>query len=184
MKHRLFLGIPVPQPLSVELYNLCRSFDTSIRIVPQENYHVTISFFGEIEEKQIPSLHELLKTILVKVKPFSLKFEKIDVAPPGKKPTMTWVYMQHSEAFTNAVKKIERQVENRNEANDFRKNNKPIPHITLARSKKGGNTEILHTKYKLLNTTIEVSSCYLFESHLTPNGPVYMKLKNYNLTKP
>jgi RNA 2',3'-cyclic 3'-phosphodiesterase len=189
MKHRLFLGIPVSDELKRSITTLLpersrRLFPPNTRWVPPENYHVTISFFGYVADKELANVEAKIETILQKINPFSLELENISLAPPKKKPTMLWAIFKQNVAFTELVRSIEEGIGNKAVANDFRKSHAPIPHITLARFKGVEAFDIARLsagKAQAKSLKLEVSTCYLFESKLRPNGPIYTPLHQFSL---
>jgi 2'-5' RNA ligase len=56
--NRLFLAIPVPKEISLGIMGSLAAFAAidGVRLTPVENYHVTVHFFGNIEEGETEAL--------------------------------------------------------------------------------------------------------------------------------
>jgi 2'-5' RNA ligase len=186
MKKRLFLAIPLSDSILQKLAALKDRYDfgNDVRWIPEQNLHITVSFFGDVEEKDIPDLDEKIRQITAATPKFTLAFERILFAPPNRPPRMIWADFMPSTPYAGLVKKIYAAAkefllpEIAREA--FRE---PMPHITLARFQNPAvanklKLEILESENMLAET------CELIESELTPKGSIYTVLKRYQLSAP
>jgi 2'-5' RNA ligase len=68
MKRRLFVAIPVPEAISRELRYAIDRIDDSIlscgREIPEIDWHITLKFIGEEDEKNIPKIMEAMKHVV------------------------------------------------------------------------------------------------------------------------
>lgn len=180
MLKRLFIGIPVPKSVqaSFESYTQAITSDT-IRFVKPENYHITVSFFGEQDEAKIEEIGRAIQEVTNTISPFRLEFNKVTLAPPKKPASMIWAQYQTNQVFTEFVATIEKTLRGIIEFKDQRDGNAPIPHITLARFK---NATISSLPQITLDP-IEVTTVSLFESKLANNGPIYTELEQFPLSE-
>jgi RNA 2',3'-cyclic 3'-phosphodiesterase len=178
MTTRLFLAIPIPDEIkkSLSLYTSVFTSD-SIRPVKSENYHITVSFFGEQNTNRVAEIAESISSVAAEVSSFQLQFDDISFAPPKRPPSMIWAQYLSSDAFTQLVRKIEERLQNVINFKDQRNGHVPIPHITLARFR---NTRTANLPQVLLDP-IPVTALSLFESKRTESGPIYTELETFPL---
>ncbi len=183
MKKRIFLGIPVQKSQKQILGRYKNLYPNSeIRWVKEEDFHITVSFLGYIEEKDIPKLELIIENVLQPLPSFILEFKKISFAPPKSTPRMIWAEFFENDSFTELVHTVEKNLAQHIEISDYRNGHSPIPHITLARFDKADVAEkISFTQPEI--SGIKISSCFLFESHLNPKGPKYTPIKNFALKR-
>lgn len=182
MKKRIFLGIPVSityqNKLSESLEPLQKN-NADWRWVQKENYHVTVCFIGEVEISAIKSLRPLIKKVISDTKQFTLKSNSFHLAPI-KKPRMLWSGFEESTQFADMVIRVEEELSKLVTLPDYRKNNHPLPHITLARFPYGSVNDVALPELRL---TLPVHSIDLFESIQSNKGPYYKKAEEFLLGK-
>ncbi len=129
-ERRLFIGIPVPGSMSKTLMGLDPE-KAGIRWLDPNVHHITLCFIGETKmephEEVLPVLREECRDLA----PFSLPFEGI-VRAPKKRPYMIWARFGLREEFRLLHDRLFRRfLPGKDEPND------PVPHITLARARRG-----------------------------------------------
>ncbi len=159
-KKRLFLAIPLSSYF-LELFERYQKSASlkNIRWISAQNLHVTLQFFGEVEESAIDELCQKLQKDFSALKPFHLEFDKIMFAPPGKPPRMIWAVFKPNEYFKES-----------------------ILHVTLARFKDPHIAKGVDLKQPTVEKkTLDVSHCHLMESQLTPKGSLYALVQDFPL---
>lgn len=186
---RLFIAINLPEEIKREIARIITQINAneiSIRWLPPENWHLTISFLGyQLDEAISPIIESLKET----VKNFSaplMEFEKIIYGPPNKSPRMIWL------AGTKETSKILSEIKNKLEDEliknrvQFKKDNRGFNcHLTLARfletrintDLKQIDTDIIRIN-QYLNQHKSAFAFYaksfdLMESHLKRTGAEY-----------
>lgn len=176
---RLFVGIPVseevkakPKPVLQELTEM------EVKVIPLENLHLTVKFLGEVDENKMPEIVSKLK-ILAKNKPFRVKLNGIRTFGE-KQIRVIWVELESNEML--------RLIKQANELLDYIRTDKhqgEIPHLTLARVNKVKDKEMLLNIIKKYEKSefgeVLVDKFYLYESKLTPEGPVYWVVEEFEL---
>ena len=78
---RLFLAIDLPEKAKDYLYNFRRISRDYVKVswVPKKNLHLTLKFFGEVDEKKLEALKAELKNI--KQDSFKVKLKGIGFFP-------------------------------------------------------------------------------------------------------
>lgn len=178
-KCRVFLGIPVPQPIYVKLKKLLcahqHRFSAGHWILP-ENAHITIHFFGDIDHQQLDELWKNIKNkINNHVKSFSINVEKI-AAFPYKNSNLIAAYINEN----SEIQKLFSLMNNIHVDSEML-NKTFIPHITLYRNK----NDIPATLPEILVKDCEfiVDKLVLYESLLIDDKRIYRQLYSARLKK-
>jgi RNA 2',3'-cyclic 3'-phosphodiesterase len=179
---RCFVAISLPLPANAasvveDLTTLTRTEELQLRIVPPENFHITLKFLGNVDADQVGFLDSILRDQCAKHSAFTLRARGIG-------------YFKDS-MHLNIVsdKNLDRLVSDLNKAFAFlgyeRERKKYLPHITLARFKPVNGSKLsalisqdyLHQEWGEL----AVDSIQLIKSETSPEGASYMALGNYSL---
>ncbi len=97
MAKRLFLAVNLPEEIKEKIKEAIKqiSRNEGIRFIPSLNWHLTISFLGyqkeELVEAILKSVEKTINRHNYAVKDLEIEFEKIILAPPGKKARMIWL---------------------------------------------------------------------------------------------
>ncbi|GAB5046692.1 RNA 2',3'-cyclic phosphodiesterase [Thermodesulfovibrio sp. TK110] len=185
---RLFIAIELPWELKEFLAELT-SFNLPIdgvNIVQKENFHITLKFLGEVEEKIIPHLVFTLKSVSKEFSNFTLKITTPGVFPDKLKPRVIWLGTENTDTLKRLTNRIEKETCSlgfQREEREFKS------HITLARVKNHRNGKYFFDKIlkkfseKSFNFQFEVKEFVLMKSTLTPKGSIYSVLERFPLLK-
>ncbi len=150
-----------------------------VRWTAFQNLHLTVQFIGDVDEKRIPDMKQILNRIRKPEQCEVLKFTGISAFPAGGSPRIIYFGINSSDY----LRKIHRLVTNDLIRNGFPADNKPFKaHLTLARVRDGNTVtepQMAHLKELASTLTVEDSPLdriILFESQLRPGGPVYTSL--------
>lgn len=127
MNKRLFVAIDPSQPIRDHLAMLCCGLP-SARWTPPEQFHLTLSFIGEVDGSTFLDIREALTEITVP--PFSLQLQGVGFFPPRGQPRILWAGIEKSEPLHLLQRKITTRLFHLGLEPD---NRKFSPHITLAR---------------------------------------------------
>ncbi|WMJ72155.1 RNA 2',3'-cyclic phosphodiesterase [Cytophagaceae bacterium ABcell3] len=170
---RLFVAIPVPDIVKDEIRSVAEKLGEMDKIIPEQNWHITVHFLGDTPEKEIPSLLEKLSHGVADIPAFTLSFQDIIVKKSGFR-AMIWVRGEPSQAFVKLVRKVEMLT-------DGKEQRKPIPHITLSRiKKKPFERKNLPVAFKS-SLTWKVEHIELWESKLSRENSLYTNLGSFKL---
>lgn len=172
---RLFIGIPLEKKLVNEIYSLYNKFKNlkNAKFVKKENLHITLKFLGEVEEEKITLIKNAIDNSILNFEKFFISTNKISGFPEEKRAKVIWfnVY-KNSEKIEFLFNNLETYLEKIG----FKKEEKKfVSHITIARVKEGANIEFAVKNFNF-EFKSEVLSMALFQSVLTPSGPVYTKI--------
>jgi len=175
---RCFIAIDIPyeaKEIIKEIHTIIK--DKNIKQVETENVHITIKFLGEIDDVTLKKVDNTLKTIIFKK--FDVSIKKPRYFSNRGNPTVFFL-----DIFSEKLKELASIVEEKlykigipKESRDFK------PHLTLARVKGIIDKNITKNflSYKTKDITFTVDKISLYESRLTPAGPIYKLISSYNL---
>ena len=164
---RLFIAIDISQEVRDYLINIQSKLDKSLRFV--SSFHLTLKYLGDVHEDLIPKINSKLDEI--KFDTFELELSEIGVFPNENFIKVIWIGVKEQPK----IMEIQNQVEEKLKEFNFKKEFNFHPHITLARV----NKKIKFPDIKIQNKTFPVSKFYLYHSTLTPQGPIYKKVKEF-----
>lgn len=180
MLKRIFIGVPVTQKLQDDIefgMHPLRVLHPEWRWVEKKNYHVTVSFFGEIEEEKIEMIKKVVGNVCSVTPAFTLTFKHLTFAP-NTSPRMLWAKADKSSPFNTLTQLTESRVSGMIELPDYRKSQVPMPHITIARF---DPKEHRVKNLPLLSVSLPVERLSLFESDGNPLGSHYTQVADFIL---
>ena len=183
MKKRLFLAIPLSDSLLEKFSGLKDKpgHEKSIRWTNEQNFHITVYFFGDIEETKIPEMSKKLAQVVSATQRFELQYEKILYAPPNRPPRMIWADFGHSKSYEKMCGEVyEAAKPFMGSAAAQAHTRNPHPHITLARFNNPAAAKTMKLE-PVAPEKMTAAGCELIASELTPKGPVYTVLKHYTM---
>lgn len=177
---RTFIALELSNEVREELSRLqeeLKKVDADIKWAKAENIHLTLKFLGNVEEAKIEEIKKLLDNISSREKPFETSLFKLGAFPNLNYPRVIWVGIDKG---CSEIEKIAGLVETELEKINFSREKRPFSaHLTLGRVKSGKNKAEL--KEKISSLQVQPKSCTinnitLFQSTLTPKGPIYTPL--------
>jgi RNA 2',3'-cyclic 3'-phosphodiesterase len=177
MDKRLFLAIKLPHNYIENFQKISQENGfRGIRWTNLNNLHLTIYFLGDVKEENLPELEKQLQ-VIQDLHVFSLKFNKITLAPPNHSPRMIWVQFYPQENFDKLNQIIYQATKN---ISHQKPNLKQIPHITLARFKNLVDYEKITLPHLKLND-LKIQKIELMSSLLTSQGAWHTTISNFVL---
>ena len=160
--------------------------------VKPENAHLTLKFLGDVKIKMIPSITETLESLCRDLNPFDTALTQAGVFPDLRHPRVVWIGLDDTDGnLARLAGSLETALGNigfsakggsasggKKEKRDFQ------AHITVGRVRTLKNVAQLCEALKKFSVPsgIKQSSgqIILYKSTLTPQGPVYEKLKEFH----
>ncbi len=172
---RLFIAFDVPTDVAVELARVQQELPRQ-GLSLSRDFHCTLKFLGEVDEKKAKEVAERLKT--VKSQPFDASLAQVGFFSLNESPRVVWMGIDPKGEIEALQKKVDDSL-----AGLFPKEKSFTPHLTLGRMREALDKEVLKTfsKTRVKHLTFLVDSFGLIESTLTPNGAVHRKLTEYKL---
>ena len=183
---RSFLAIELPKPILGKIEEVqgdLRSTHADVRWVSPEKIHVTLKFFGNIEESRIDLIFKSIEEPMRDALPFSVRVRGAGAFPSLKNPRVIWMGLADGKEMLISLQK---QIEDRLEKIGFEPEDRPFqPHLTLGRMKSSrGKEELVRRMEKYTEEefgAFQVERVVLFKSDLRPSGPVYTLLRELRL---
>lgn len=169
---RLFIAINLPTEVKKELKKAQDSIPEA-KLSKTKDFHLTLKFLGETENKD--EIIQRLKKIYFK--PFRLYLDSIGTFSDKNKIKVIWAGIKENKDLKQLQINIEEVFP------EFKKDFDFHPHLTLARVKHIENNEDFEkklNKIKIEKLEFEVKDFRLISSKLTPKGPVYNTLEEFN----
>lgn len=177
---RLFTGIRIPSHIATQL-TLLQAGLASARWIDPSDFHITLRFFGDMDNTQANDLTQSLNSIASK--PFTIKLNTLGTFG-GNKPRMLWAAIAPSDPLSNLYQAHETLAQRLGFKAEGRKF---TPHITLARFKAGrapqlGQYLAEYNDYHPL--TMEVTDFCLYSAKESTGGGPYLIEAQYPFQNP
>jgi len=174
---RLFTGIEIPKEVATSL-SFLRGGLPGARWIDPENYHITLRFIGDIDDRLANDIASLLDGM--RRRPFQVRFGGL-MSFGGKKPRAIVVQVEPVPQLIEMQAEQERLMVRLGLEPDRRKF---TPHVTLARLrdvKSRDVAEYLSTRGPLFGSSFQVSRFVLFSSKASVGGGPYVVEADYPL---
>jgi 2'-5' RNA ligase len=183
---RSFLAIELPKLILRKIEEVqgdLRSTHADVRWINPEKIHLTLKFFGNIEESRIGPIFKSIEEPIRNSPPFSMEVKGVGAFPQMRNPRVIWMGLVDGKGFLTSIQK---QIEIQLEKIGFQPEDRPFhPHLTLGRMKSNrGKEELLgrmekHREEEFGDFLVE--RVILFRSDLKPSGPIYTPLRELKL---
>lgn len=162
---RYFIGIPLPieirKKLKIQSWpGLSRYKDE--KIVPQNNWHITLAFIGHLEDGQRDALIELLK-VYQWGESFKASVRHFGAFPTFEQAKILWMGLEKG---SESIEKMANQLRARLDEMEISYDAKPfVPHITVARLRSPKNCSKLSDNGKMKQeVNFQVNEIILYNS--------------------
>jgi 2'-5' RNA ligase len=183
---RSFLAIELPQTVVKrieEVQGNLKSSHADVRWANPHQIHLTLKFFGNIEESKVDSILTSIQEPVRETPPFLLEIRGVGAFPHPKNPRVIWMGLVDGE---NVLHLFHERLENSLEQVGFEPEDRPFhPHLTLGRVKSGREKGDLIGRMESYREQpfgdFQVERVLLFKSDLKPTGPIYTPLREMRL---
>ena len=185
-KIRSFLAIELPPAITKGLervQNDLKQSHADVKWVEPSRIHLTLKFFGNIDEGACDEIVDAVGKAASEVKSFTLAVKGLGAFPNTRNPRVLWLGVEDS---GGALRPLQRAIEERlGEIGYPREERGFKAHLTLGRARSGkGRAELLHRIEDLYHAVLgefRVERLVLFKSDLKPTGPIYTELRAVKL---
>ncbi len=186
---RVFIAVDIDEKIRKALGDLQQKLQSKVDIkkgdvkwVNPENIHLTLKFLGEIKDEKVVEVCNIVKEVAGRHKRFELDIQTVGHFG-GRSARVLWVGAgQDCENLLQLQNSLEQQLALAGWPKETRKFS---GHLTLCRvrnSKAGLKLAQMTENYKDFKLgTILGDSVSVYQSQLTPKGPIYTLLGNYKL---
>jgi len=175
---RLFIAIGLSKEAKDHLFALPHKIEgAKIRWTAKKNLHLTLKFFGEVDEKQLDLIKDKLSSI--KFKKFRAKLGDLGAFPNTTNARVVWVGMKPEDVINQLQLRIDELF-----LEDFPSDTAFKSHLTLGRVKLLNRENKLgkfFSENEIENIEFDVEKFSLIESTLTRDGPKYRLIEEYDL---
>lgn len=178
---RVFIAVPIVSEAAFQIASNWRH-DRHLNVnrlkwANPETWHITLLFLGDTPETEIDLLQRLIDESFSAIQGFITKLNGVGVFPNPNNPKVLWLGLESLQPLMSAYEQLCDLLRQ----NGFSFDNKPLkPHLTLARIKSLGTRssfDALMNEYQQFSFgTVAINRVVLFESIITPTGPVYKPL--------
>lgn len=189
---RSFIAIELPERLFEPMQNASTQLQEMlsgqpVRWVPVENIHLTLKFLGDVSERNIAMITEILEAEAANHCQFEISVGGFGVFPNFTRPRVIWVGVEGPDELMNLQRRIDVETTRLGYApsqRDF------SPHLTFGRISRNAApgqvrkiSELLR-KHKLgFLGAARITQVNLYKSVLGPDGAVYSKLAAADLSE-
>jgi RNA 2',3'-cyclic 3'-phosphodiesterase len=183
---RSFLAIELLETILKKIGQVQEDLKAShadVRWVSPEKIHLTLKFFGNIDESRIEPIVKSIQGPIRTTVPFPLRVKGIGGFPNVKNPRVIWMGMvDEKEVLASFQKELETELEKIG----FEPEGRPFQaHLTLGRVKSSRGREELVVRMERYKEEefgdFQVERMTLFRSDLRPTGPIYTPLREMKL---
>ncbi|MHC4712250.1 MAG: RNA 2',3'-cyclic phosphodiesterase [Planctomycetota bacterium] len=157
----------------------------SVRWVKVESIHLTLKFIGEIEDRLLPSVFEIMRSAVADVAPFEFEVRGLGWFPKGRRPRVLWAGVEGDGGTLPAI--AARLNEGLAEVGVSRENRPFRPHLTLGRVKGRLGTEVAEEAFERVRRkdfgVAYAGELVLYMSELHPDGARYTRLGSVELSE-
>jgi RNA 2',3'-cyclic 3'-phosphodiesterase len=180
---RIFVAIPFPQSVKDVLSTLSQPDKIKAKWEQRDNYHITLRFIGDVDDKGYERYITALKTIQAPA--FHMTLQGVGRFPPEQRqtPRVLWVGAAPAPEFMTLYEAVSSTLE----ANGLPKDKHETyhPHVTLARFKDNPSSEALK-EFLEQNATFQIDPLLIdafvvYQSTLTPQGAIYKEIERFPL---
>lgn len=176
--HRLFVAIRLPPPVRARLLDLMGGV-AGARWLDEEQLHVTLRFIGEVDRHLARDVDAALSS--VRHPAFSIALNGLGAFDRRGEPVILWAGLAPQEPLRALHRKVDQALVRAGMEPDRRAY---MPHVTLARLPRGAGPvgSLIEQSGGITSPPFAVDRFYLYESRLTPDGPVYTPVEIYPLS--
>ena len=186
---RVFIAIDIDEMVRKALGDLQQQLQSKVDIkkgdvkwVNPENIHLTLKFLGEIKDEKVVDICDIVKEVAGRHKSFELDIQTVGHFG-GRSARVLWVGAgEGKDNLLGLQKDLEQQLAL---AGWLEEKREFSSHLTLCRVRNpraGVKLAAISDDYKDFKLgIISADSVSVYQSQLTPKGPIYTLLGNYKL---
>lgn len=189
MKRRLFFALNATDPLSETFLPTYKKLkinadrrEITVKWVPLDNFHVTLTFLGETPTEEIPLLEKALEQVCANFAPFDVKIDDVGAFSNEHDARVLWLGVQKKRRLQELKEQLESSLTEQNllhhkDERDF------SPHLTFGRLRNPRSVKDMISPFKRKSFgKIHVNEIILYESKMQGIYPVYVPIFRAQLT--
>ncbi|NLE64903.1 MAG: RNA 2',3'-cyclic phosphodiesterase [Elusimicrobia bacterium] len=180
---RAFIAIDLNETIKTSLEQVQKTLASSeadVKWTEKASLHMTLKFLGDISPDQVEPIAEVMTRVVATTPKFSFDITELGAFPDILFPKIIWAGVgQNAETLEGIARRLEEELLKLKIKKDERAFS---AHITLGRTRSTNGKDRLVAALEETNLPSGLSQAVggitLFQSLLTPQGPVYTALKN------
>ena len=185
---RLFFALFPPRSRELDsLYEGLGRTGNNLKRVAPENMHFTVKFLGEVPQR-LSDISRVAESVISEYDPFEMKYRDAGAFPSWRRPAVIWLGVENGELLEDMARDLDLKL---NEEIMIKKEKRPFrAHMTVARVKRGKRVDAKSIRKEMDRSidkltsdeeAIPVRSIHLCSSTLTPEGPIYERVREFRL---
>ena len=202
---RCFIAIDIDDKIRKAIADLQKQIAAKVDIkkgdvkwVEPENIHLTLKFLGEIDDSKLPEIRGIAEQVAAAHNKFALDIETVG-SFGGKSAKVVWVGVSEwhglparentaKMAVPQELLALQKDLDDRLEQAGYPKEEREFSaHLTICRVKnpKAGFkvAEVVGQFAQLKLSSISADAVHIYQSQLTPQGPIYTLLSSFRLAE-
>ncbi len=179
---RVFIAIEFTDDIKQFLWEKqqeVKKYCTKGNFTYKENFHLTLRFIGEVEQKELLKLRAAIDEAASSESPFELVLEKLGQFPRGSRRIL-WIGLKHSGKLQQLYQTLENTLERQGYEKEERGYN---AHITLGREVQVENLEVLDKDVVIEPQVLFVKGISLMESARVEGRLTYRPIYTASFSK-
>ena len=180
---RALLAVPLPEHIKESIRITQKDLQAMIpevRWTRLENLHLTLHFFGEIEQETLEKVKVSMLSLKGCQRPFQVEVKDLGAFPKANRPRVIWLGLEPRDQLERLYRATRKCLRQAGLATDSRPYS---PHLTLGRLR-GGKPDLTALFSSIQRKTIDrliIDRLILYESRLRPDGAQHIPLLTVNL---
>lgn len=175
---RLFLGVAVPDEVRRDLRAWLEALEVPGRVVPPENWHLTLRFLGDTPREAAERLTAALGAVRLGGR-FDVALDGLGAFPRAARATVLWLGVGEG---AGALRSLAARVEEAIRPAGFEPEPRPFtPHLTLSRIQPPRDVRPTVEDASPFEGRMPVEAVVLFRSHLGRGPARYEELARFPL---
>lgn len=180
---RAFLAVPLPEQLKEAIRDTQKDLQPRIpeaRWTRRENLHLTLHFFGEIEQETLEKLKVSMLSLSGCQRPSQVEVKGLGAFPNPHRPRVIWLGLKPRHGLEQLHRNTRKCLRQAGLATDPR----PFsPHLTIGRLRGGKPdlTALFNSFRQEMIGRLPLDRLILYESRLRPDGAQHIPLLTVNL---
>ena len=182
---RTFIAIDFPKEILEKISRIItflqsQTTEKALKWVETDIMHLTLKFIGEISEDAARDVQTIMRHTLQGQNAFEVSIEGLGMYPNPKNPRVVWLGISAEKALFDIQKNLDLALQKINIPSEKRGFS---PHLTIARLRKSTDVKTIRLIGETLSQfkvdslgTVLIKEIRLYQSQLTPTGPIYTPL--------
>lgn len=172
---RLFFALDISHENKQQIADWCNQcLPDLVKPVAVDNFHITLSFLGQVTQKQQQHLESFVDNLVSQHKPITENTLQLNHLGLFQKPKVLYLGLENTPKWLEQLAhQLKQEVLT---LNIFQENRPYCPHLTVARK---ATTIPLQSPFEL---PICISSFSLYESRSTDKGVAYLPLHTWQIS--